>query len=322
VNRLAKYSLVAFSLAVAACGGSSPGVTTTTTAAEPLTTNISVSTDPANLPKSINDTVVAIRVASLLSEFGPVGSAETRQRSDPLAQWSRKSSTEANGCTTTETTNADSFPNVGDSEKVTGVGCEVIHQSGTPQKFNYTYFNELLSFSNPPNLTSENWQYNTKGVTKLSGGFAAIQVAGKYNFDARSQSTITNTTNSSHFSDNTQVDEQIWTVSGTSTSSLGNSEIEVQSRYSCRYVAGASTNPDCSDVRTTLNGKIYGIALTAVMTRVSASPVIFQIESGSVKFTLEVTAYSINVNRKMFKLTTPTGEVVNLTGEDTNWIGV
>jgi hypothetical protein len=322
-RRIRNLSLIALALAAAACGGGgSSGTTTITNAAVPITTGLEVNTDANNLPKSISDTVVAIKLAANLVEWGPVGLNAIRERTNPVADWSFATSTKRSGCELIEATNADSLPTVGDKVKSTYIGCKIAHLSGTLYTFNVTADEELLSLSSLTSLASESWTSSSKADIATSGEFAAIQLGGKYNIDAKHQSKAAFTYKANHFADDTQIDEMAATNIGTEVSALGNSEVNVKTAYSCRYAIGAATNPDCSDVRTTLIGKIYGVPITAVMTRISASPVIFQIESGSVKFNLELITYSSNVNRKLFKLTTPTGEIVNLTGEDTNWLRI
>jgi hypothetical protein len=315
-------AVIAFLSSACGGGGSSSGTTTTSAAAEPLTTGIVVNADPSNLPKTINDTVVAIKLAANLIEWGPVGLIENRQKFSPISDWATSSNVTKEGCSTYETINSDSYPNSGDKYKIIDAGCKFTHLSGAQLTYDATVDGEIVAFTNPINIRTENWQYSLNTNLSSSGSFQAIQVGGRYNLDAKYSSKGVLAATASHLSDDTQNDTMIWNVTGSETSTLGSSEVTIRSTYTCSYAAGASTNPDCGNVNTTLTGKIYGVPVTAVMTRISASPVIFQIESGSTKFTIELITYSSNVNKKLFKLTTPTGEVVNLTGEDTNWLRI
>ena len=214
------------------------------------------------------------------------------------------------------------MPTVGDKLSYTYSNCQTRHLSGGTFSTTGSGQYSVSLLTDPQAPQSGAWQYSDQGINDFSVSIQSIVVATKYRFDGNVTARTTFTNSVEHAADGSQIDSVVSTTTGKETSSLGDSDVVIQSKYACRYSAVAASPADCGDVLITLTGKVYGVTVNATMTQVSKSPITFQIADGALRFTIELTQDSNNVKSKLFTLKAPSGETLTLTGEDTNWLRI
>ena len=273
-------------------------------------------------PMTLSDSVVAIKVASNLVETGPVGLASSRVRTDPISDWSGRTGKTTTGCTVTDIVNDDGMPTVGDRIGDTYSNCQARHLSGGISSTTGNVQSSITLLTDPRAPQNAAWRYGEQTVVEFVTTVSPIVVATKYRLDGTATSRSTFAFATEHAADGTQLDSVVSTTTGKETSSLGDSDVVIQSKYACQYAAIAASPADCGDVLTTLTGKVFGATVNATMTLVSKVPMTFQIQDGALRFTIELTQDSQNVRTKVFTLKAPSGETLTLTGEDTNWLRI
>jgi hypothetical protein len=268
-----------------------------------------------------SSTEVAIAVASGMLELGPSGYREARTRRNPQNEWSAATGTVTKGCVITASKNDDGRPTVGDFDDYVFTDCKQRHLSGAIYSLDRKVRVDMTSLSDPSSPANTVWTYvstDTETTTKFL--FAPITIGGKYAIDRNMSGTLTRTATAQHAADDSQVDTVEIASKSKDVSLLGASDVTLSSRYTCSYQAGIANEPACANIRTTLTGTVYGVPVNAVLTRISAAPVVYEIDLGSSKFTVALTTYSANVTAKRYLLKTAAGEEVVLTGEDTGWM--
>jgi hypothetical protein len=279
-------------------------------------------------PSSLNDARLAIKVAANLIEMGPYGINESLIRANPSSDWLTKTSTSTGSFggarNTIQINNDDGIPSVGDSKLDSFENATFAYGSTSGVRGSFSANSKLTvtSISNPASPDNEAWTSGYEWNSATKANFAGITVAGKYSFDQNNSGTNVFRVASTQNADNTQADATFIEANGSETSQLGDSRVKVNGQYVCRYGPNPSASAICGDVSATMVGTVYGVAVNAKLTQISATPVVFQIEDGSIKYTVELTGYTAAVTGRTYSLKTPGGETLKLTGEDTNWLRI
>jgi hypothetical protein len=277
-------------------------------------------------PTSLADTRVAIKVVANLLEASPLGFGEAYlEKGTPAVAWAGASSSTsgpfASGTRSVVVVNADGAPSVGDSETGDDVNTMYRHLSGTLGSLTFRYVWTLRSLSDPATPAAGAWTAVEDFVGTAAWQFGAIDIAG-HAFDQTNSGSFARTWTFDHSAKGSQVDTATLRVSGTETSSLGASSIAVTSSYTCTYpVRGAVS---CDTVNGTLTGTVYGWAINATMTKLAGEMPSYEIDAGGgLKWVISLVAYDANrVRGRRFSLRLPSGELISLTGEDTNWLRI
>jgi hypothetical protein len=304
-------TVMSTALLLGACGGGGGGGD-----AAPIT--------PANTqPLTIADTQVALKVAATMVTLGPQGGVESRTRVIPREAWKDKSGTYRDICRTYVVTNADGVPSVGDSSKVSWpTGCAFRHATGATLTDIGEATHQITVLTDPATLVNGAWQYEDRITNSSTQTRSFFLVGGAYTFDGTATGNYSIVNQIDHRADDSQNDHVEIQSSTKETATLGNSDVTARSIYTCRYGAGLTTLPDCSDVGVNLTGKVLGVTVNSTLTQISKAPVIFQIADGTSKITVELTSDNPNYFKSTFLVTTPTGTKVTVTGEDMNWMGL
>jgi hypothetical protein len=277
-------------------------------------------------PTSLADTRVAIKVVANLLEASPLGIGEAYlEKSAPTVTWAVASSSSsrpfAGGTRSLVVVNADGAPSVGDSETGDDMNTMYRHLSGTLGTFTFRYVWTLGAISDPATLASGVWTSAEDYVGTAASQFGAIDIAG-HAFDQTNSGSFTRTWAADHRPKGMQVDTATLRASGTETSSLGASSVTVSSNYTCTYPAGVAAS--CDTVNATLTGTVYGLPISATMTKLAGTTPSYEIDAGAgLKWVVSLVTYdAASVRNRRFSLRLPSGELIALTGEDTNWLRI
>ncbi len=307
---LCRLAAVALAASLAACGGGGGG-----------------SSGPTG-PTSLNDARVAILVAANMLEATPLRYRDNYLSAftAPLPEFSQASFTRTgafrNGTETITLVNLDAQPSAGDSITVDWVNYQSRHGSTTGPigTFSERLNDTIQVITNPLTPATGTWTYSNRRTGSASGQYAGV-VVGAQTFDLNYSGSYTESFTTQHQADGTQTDTTTLAATGSASSSLGASQVVVNSAYSCAYTNTVWST--CTLGNTTLTGQIFGLAINATMTQLPGSTPSYEIDAGGgLKWVVSQVTYSTSIDpiSRQFSLRLPTGEVLTLTGEDMTWL--
>jgi hypothetical protein len=313
IKRFGFTAAVASALSLQACGG---GGDSPAAAPAPAT--------------GLFDDTVALKLALVMLGEGPVGPNESRDRGDYRAAWSSASSTTTTPCpgrlgsqTYTDTlTNLDSTASAGDRVDFVSL-CNYRHSSTnglwlTQQlKEDYT----LTTVTDPLFSGSRDWTLIDSGNQSRQYRYEAILVGGALTY---STSLLTKTRTSEYKVVHSANDSETQTATRNATlideSLGGNSNVKLSTRYTCKYGIGLRTDPDCSDTQSSATGTIMGITISANLVGIAAPKWAYDVTDGANKIAIRLKAFGNGYNLHKFTITLPSGKVVEVSGEDIQWV--
>jgi hypothetical protein len=284
---------------------------------------------PTLAPGVFND-AMALKLALVMLGDSAVSINETRTRGDYRDAWDNPTASTTLPCPgrlgsqsyTFAYTNADATPSVGDLYTYVD-NCNYRHLSTNGLLLNQQTKNDItLSTVTDPLFSGarawtvvEAWN----GTNKYS--YESILVSGSFTYSATSvNKSRTGEYTVSHAADDTEIQSSSFKSTLIDETPIGNSNLVLSTRYNCRYMIGLRSDPDCSDTSAEAIGSVMGVAVNASLIGISMPKWGFDITDGSNKISVRLNAFGKSQLSDKFAITLPSGRVVEVTGEDLNWI--
>lgn len=281
--------------------------------------------DPPTASMTLED-ARAVKLASILIEVTPSTATFYNSAIDAsiLDGWATPPGSESNGCETRTRQKLRSLPTASDTNLIS-YDCQFVHgnhdtfSSSLVVKGQQTHTLEELS--DPQMPVGAAWRYREQWVSRTTSNYGFALLDGTA-MDGQTTGNTTYGNLAEHAADGSQVDTTTFDTRGTETGSRGNSDFTMQASIRCTFAPGALQAGDCVNTAARLQGTIYGQAVDATLTRLSTNPLTYAIDNGTQRTTVVVEKVGPDIPDSRYRVLTPAGTEVRLTGEDTNWLGV
>jgi hypothetical protein len=334
-RRCGQLALLVATLKLAACGGGGDTITLPdagagTPVAPVVVAPPVVSPAPAPLTPSLLslDDWVAVKLAALLievsttaSNFGPYAIDRTWADS-----WNAAPGTTATGCTVETRSKSGTLPTTLDRIARQDSGCQLAHAPtgfGAGQlQWNSLLVNTLLQLTDTSMPLLADWRYEDRYEYTGTVSFSFFMLNGSA-IDGLYETSSQWGNLSVHRADGSQSDTTTYVTRGRETSSLGPSEFVREAVITCVFAAGAVDQPGtCTSGQTRLSGVIYGQPVQATWSHQGTPSDRFWIDNQGQRTEVVLEQASDNLLDRRFRIRTPSGMDVVLTGEDANWLGL
>ncbi len=305
---------IATALLVACGGGGDSGSGTT-------------SADPASTPTAAAQTLddaFAVKVASIFIEWTPstAGFFPFAIGEDFVAVWREAPGVNTTGCETVTSEKLGSLPTGIDSVLIVRNNCTYVHGTRGNLSNSQTLTQKLELWTDQSVPERSAWQYRDRYVSKQTSNYT-LQLANGLELDGQLKGDSTWSNFTDHRADGSQTDTTDYRISGEETSRYGNSNINMTAQIVCTFAAGQlSQAGTCLNGETRATGTIYGRPLNASLEVVSSSPLTYGINLGSQRITIVVDKVGPEAVDSRYRVTTPAGKEIVLTGEDTLWLSM
>jgi hypothetical protein len=292
---------------MSACGGGGDSAVATPTA-----------------PKTLNDDFIAFKLALIMFSDGPLGNQESRTRGTAPYGWDKKTATETFPCLRSDNlqtqvltyTNPDGIPSVGDKRSIK-LNCT---SNNNPMNVDWRFDSEILSLTAPSFPMNQDWTLVENHSFFTSYSYATTLQGREFTFRETVRLETNGTYTTAHSANDTEIQSAKRVSKFVETTQPVGSELIRTTQYSCKYPAGISINPDCSDTTVTAVGTLSGVSINAKLVPVAGNPTKFEIVDGAIKYSVQFTAHPTLQLDDKYTVTLPSGRVINGSGEDVNWV--
>lgn len=305
---------------VAGCGGGGESSTPEVTL-NPIGTTAITRTAPLTA-----DDVLAVKLASILIEVSPSTATffNTAIDAGALTTWAEAPGSSGTGCPTTTREKQRPLPVTVDTI-VTTYDCFFVHGNHLTAPSSLVYkgaqTRTLEELSDPQMPLGAAWRYREQWVSRATADYV-FQLLDGTAMDGKPSGDTTYANLAEHAADGSQVDTTTFETHGTETSSRGNSDFTMRSVIRCTFNPGGLQAGTCVNTTARLQGTVYGQTVDATLTRQSTDPLTYVIDNGAQRTTIVVEKVGPEIFESRYRIRTPSGADVLLTGEDTNWLGV
>jgi hypothetical protein len=307
-------SLAAVTLLVACGGGGDSG-------------SFETPADPASSPTSTTqaqDDAFAVKVASLFIEWTP----STAQffpfaiGEDFLGAWREAPGVNRTGCETRTSEKLGTSGAAVDSIRSVRENCSYTHGRSGALSVSQTTLQTLELWTDLTIPETAAWQYRDRYVSKQTSTYN-LKLAGGLDMDGQLTGDSTWSNFTDHKADGSQTDTTDYRISGKESSRFGPSDVVLTTQIRCTFAAGRLAEPGtCLNGETRATGTIYGRPLNASLEVLSTSPMTYGINLGGERITVVVVKVGPNITDSRYRVTTPTGRELVLSGEDTLWLSI